>query len=322
MTHTRKKHVWPAPGPKAIAGNDDSQTPRHPMQPARPRRMRGRRLWLTVHLWIALAVGALPALLGLSGAALVLKGPLLRFDFGSATFDVARTPASQWRTGEEWAEQALAHYPDIDRVMGITAPGAGPLPTDAAVITALLRDGGYGFVTVDPATARPLGFFRYGEGWLFTLLDFHRHLLLPEAVEELGETVVACSGLLLLVSIGSGLYLWWPRERGWRHAFTLRRGAAWWRSLHTSVAAGCALPLILLAISGVMLARPDWPGSAQLRSVLGGDATVQTLHAALLLGWPGRILVLAAGLSLPFLYGTGLWLWWRGIRGYRADNRR
>jgi|GEM_PF-508537 len=328
------------------------------------------------------------AALGLSGAALVLKGTLLRYDFGAATFDLPASSSTQWVAVDDWVTQARERYPQILFVANVTAPGASPLATQAALVTAVLQDGGYGFVTVDPVTGRPLGFFRYGEGWLFNLLDFHRHLLLPESVEELGELLVLSSGILLLVSIGSGLYLWWPRGAGWRGAFRIRGGRALWRSLHASSAVWAAIPLLLIAISGVMLVRPAWvtglitpaaslPASpvetpcralagyaeaieTALRSVgahsftnvaplpdgsayvvqvqgssrldqeggsmridtrcatatplppdaYGRNATAQALHARLLMGWPGQVLVFAAGLMLPFLYGTGLWVWW------------
>lgn len=359
---------------------------------ASPGHSRARRYWRNTHLCIALLVGVVIATLGLSGAALVLKGTLLRHDFGAATFDLAAAPSTQWVAVDDWVAQARAHYPQIRFVANVTAPGASPLATQAALITAVLQDGGYGFVTVDPRTGRPLGFFRYGEGWLFNILDFHRHLLLPESAEEVGEQLVAGSGILLLVSIGSGLYLWWPRGTGWRSALRVQRGKLLWRSLHASSAVWAALPLLLIAISGVMLAKPAWvaglttphaslptsrtgtpcrplagyaaaiettlhnvggrrftsiaplpDGSAYVVQIEGShrsdhetgsvridtrcatvtplapeasarSATAQALHARLLMGWPGQILVFATGLMLPFLYGTGLWVWWNKRR--------
>lgn len=215
-----------------------------------------RRLWLNIHLTIALALGALLAITGLSGAALVLKGPLLRHDFGAATFDVT-TAAAPWTSLDGWVENARREYPQVHTIVSLHAPGDTPLPTQAALVTAVLADGGFGFVTIDPHTAQPLGFFRYGEGWLFTLLDLHRRLL-PESLEDMGENLVATLGVALLVSIGTGLYLWWPRSGGWRRALQVRGGPSRWRSLHTTAALCAVIPLTLIAISGVLLAKPHW----------------------------------------------------------------
>ena len=58
----------------------------------------------------------------------------------------------------------------------------------------------------------------------------------------------------MLVSLVTGLYLWWPRNRNWRVAFTLKRGARGRRrllDLHNLFAVYLYVPLFIIAFTGV-----------------------------------------------------------------------
>ena len=76
------------------------------------------------------------------------------------------------------------------------------------------------------------------------------HLL--SACENLGRTV-ALAGVAMIISMGTGLYLWWPRNRTWRSAFTLKRSAAGRRliDLHNIAARYLFIPLLIVAATGV-----------------------------------------------------------------------
>jgi uncharacterized iron-regulated membrane protein len=344
-----------------------------------------RRLWLRVHLWTALILGAVIVLLGISGAALVLKGALVRHDFGAATFDLPPANSVPPASVDRWAENATRSQPGA-RLVAIAAPGESPIPTQAAVATLALADGGYGFATIDPVSGRALGFFRYGEGSLFTILDLHRHLLLPGAAERLGDVIVALAGIGLIISVVTGLWLWWPRQQSLREVLRFRRGTFLPRSLHMLVALGVAAPLAVIAVTGLALMATDFAAenapptavragsmtNASCRPVAGYDdalriaggltrgerfsqiaehadgsfavrirgengasdvtvdgrcgriwsvasvssttVSLQSIHAGIAFGWPGRLIVLVAGLALPWLYATGLWFWIRRRR--------
>lgn len=60
----------------------------------------------------------------------------------------------------------------------------------------------------------------------------------------------------MLVSLVTGLYLWWPRNRNWRVAFTLKRGARGRRrllDLHNLFAVYLSVPLLIIALTGLYL---------------------------------------------------------------------
>jgi uncharacterized iron-regulated membrane protein len=234
----------------------------------------------------------------------VLKTPLFNHDFGVATFKVVPRDAP-YESISTWMANALAAYPVARTVVSVAAPRTSPILTDAVLLTVRTGDGRFGFITVDPHTAQPLGFFFYGEGVLFKTLDFHRHFLLPDALEDIGEEIVAWSGIVLLLSIGSGLYLWWPRAGAWRQALMLSRGPRFLRSLHNVAAVYLVIPLALLAISGIFLAKPEWLGRDDRRPQAPGSAPTQACDSRLdpdqavakaLQARPGSVFV---GLSVP-----------------------
>lgn len=357
------------------------------------RRAQARLFWRRIHLWLALFIGLPLALLGLSGAVLVLKNALFKVDFGAETFAV--TPQdSPYAMPGAWIVNAQKAYPQIERVVSIAGPRQSPIETDAALLTVMLKDGGYGFVTIDPYTAKVHGFFRYGDGLVFKALDFHRSFLLPEAWETLGESATAIIAIFLFLSAGSGLYLWWPRNGGWKRALVVQAGSQRLRSLHNVSAVYLLIPLMVIAATGVVLAKPEWLGvgrGGQMRGAMASPAAkhcakpadlddaaaaalatspgsklaairmparngdgysirllaarnadeasasvavdrcgmvgrirrdsrgrdggvIQTLHGSLMAGGVGQTLVLFAGLALPLLYVTGIWMWLRRHR--------
>lgn len=65
-----------------------------------------RGWWLRVHRWLALSVGLLLALIGLSGALLELKGPILRWEVGSQAWTWPRVSTARcWTTGSGSAQR-------------------------------------------------------------------------------------------------------------------------------------------------------------------------------------------------------------------------
>jgi uncharacterized iron-regulated membrane protein len=65
----------------------------------------------------------------------------------------------------------------------------------------------------------------------------------------------------MIVSMATGLYLWWPRNRNWRTAFTLKRGARGRRrllDLHNLFVVYLYIPLLILAVTGVYFIKPNW----------------------------------------------------------------
>lgn len=217
---------------------------------ATSRMMVRRRTWRRLHLWLALSLGAVIALLGLTGAALVMKGPLFRWETGRII--AAPGPVSPG----SWIATARTAQPDLVRVMGISAPRAGFLPTDAATVYGPTAAGGFSIVLIDPATARPLGVIAYDDTLFSIVVDLHRRLLLPPPWGSIAGTI-AGGGLIL--STVSGLWLWWPRAPRQFRLPRLTRAAQGRRrvqELHDTSGVWLALPMLVVAITGAMLAWP------------------------------------------------------------------
>ncbi|WP_198970489.1 PepSY-associated TM helix domain-containing protein [Xylophilus sp. ASV27] len=283
-----------------------------------PSHIRIRRIWRQVHLWIALTVGFVLALLGLSGSVLVLRAPLLQWEVGAAAVRLQNPSliGTPFASQEAWKQSAQTAYPQLVRVMGTAAPRGGFLVSDNAMVFGPVQGRkGIGIAMVDPYTADPRAFFVFDDLWLAKAVALHRSLLLPPSV---GAPLLAACGVALLISVCTGAWLWWPRGwqwSRWRAALTLHRrsrGLRFWMELHNVAAAYLFVPLLLLTLTGVWLARPGW--FTWLDAVGLGRSfkpTASALHAELMLGVSGQVIAVVAGLVLPVLYVSGLVMWWR-----------
>lgn len=215
-------------------------------------RNRARTWWVRLHLWLGLGAGAIFALLGLTGSVLVFDHEL----------DALLHP-SMFASGAE--SRALGSGAAIDAAEGALPSGQEVAwlswPNDARDVFRAYGgppDDRFGrLVTVDPATGEVLG-SRAGDGGLLRFIyDLHFQLQLGAG----GQTVVGIVGVLMLFSLGSGLYLWWPRKRHWRTGLTVRRGARPQRrdfDLHrVSGIYGVALLLVTNG-TGIFMALPDY----------------------------------------------------------------
>jgi uncharacterized iron-regulated membrane protein len=381
--------------------------PRTDARPPSRRLPRLRTIWLKVHLWFGLVVGLVLAIVGLSGAALVFAEPIVRAEHGDILFpNRPIAPPSEWAPIDTWVAKTKARYPELEQILVVAAPHAAPLPAAVPLVAGHLHhaEGApelHGAVAIDPATGDPLGMVVIEKTWWGWLINLHAAL----TVLPYGLFVTAFSGMFLLISVATGLYLWWPRnDRTWRQALTVKRGASGRRQLldwHNVVAVWLLVPIVVATLSGVYLLRPMWfdwalratstlrvPEPADLKPKAGAacEATqsldrvleigragqpdlklrlliipekaeapymlslmpagaptrvaatelwiardcaqvlfarpggtlsmgetvkswISPIHAEFALGIVGQILVALAGVSLPFLYVTGVWLW-------------
>jgi len=169
-----------------------------------------RATWLKFHLYLALTVGFLFALMGVTGSISVYREEL----------DVLLNP-------ELVIEEPQGDYQSLDKIMAsvqaahpnrygswtlemprsphgmITAWFDKPTETYFELYAPLM-------VSVNPYTAEVVASRFWGQTVTTWLLDLHTQLRL----DRFGWNAVGILGLLLMVSIGSGLYLWWPGISG------------------------------------------------------------------------------------------------------------
>lgn len=214
-----------------------------------------RKLVRQVHLWLGLVAGALFALLGLTGSALVFYPQLDRMLHPAIAVEGRAVPG-----GSEW-DRALATlrtaYPDKAGPWRLEVTGT------AGAIPARYYDpperAGHAFrpmmVWLAPDGGKVLRRDYWGEYALTFIYDLHYRLLLG----KVGGQVVGWAGFALLALLLSGLWAWWPRG-SWAKALRLKTRGHATRTLRdwhkTAGLSGLAF-LLILTVTGIMLALPD-----------------------------------------------------------------
>lgn len=212
--------------------------------------MRARQVWLKVHRWMGLTIGLFFVLLGLTGSLLVFDHAIDEW----LNPHLLLTPgAGSQRNLAETIEAAQAAYPELGQPVLISPPRRpdgnytlryqfGSDPHEAERIE----------VYVDPFNAQVQGrrvWGRYPMSWIYKL-----HFTLHGG--EWGHTAVGILGLLLILSLTTGLYLWWPLLRkGMRTAFAIRRNKLLFDG-HKTIGAVSFLILGTTAFTGIYMTLP------------------------------------------------------------------
>lgn len=226
-----------------------------------------RRFWLKLHLWLWLwlVLGLWLSLIGLTGSLLVfyheleervhpttfVVAPQLG---GEAAFRPFGEVYASIRDGmPEGAQFGSMYYPRTTASVwwGRYEVQTGP-------------EAGLWYVFVDPYTAQVLARWRAKEdGQWFRrefsgfLYDLHYKLLLPS---DIGNPLVGIVATLAFVSVGFGVYLWWPKQGKWRRALSFKRGASSQRfvfDLHNLSGIYLLPVLVAILISGVYFSLPE-----------------------------------------------------------------
>jgi uncharacterized iron-regulated membrane protein len=217
-----------------------------------------RKLVWTLHLWVGLTLGALAALSGLSGSAMVF-GPDLEASLHPHQWQSQLSQNSQQVGVQSVADALKQKHPDAD-LLFIRFP-----QKPNGVYEAWL-DGGELRATVDQYSGQILSTYGVTDsvfGWLYV---FHTKYLQGER----GESLVGWTGMGLLFLSLSGVVVWWPRKGDWRAAFAYRTRAARrpGYNLHRFVGWLSALLLSVIALSGTSLVYPE-VSTRVLESVFG-----------------------------------------------------
>jgi uncharacterized iron-regulated membrane protein len=238
-------------------------------------RQRLQQLWRNVHLCIGAGLLLLFGAISLSGALLVWKTPLDRLAHPDryAVTHGALAPPSLYL-----ARVAAAGLEPV--TLQLSDNGGGPV-----VVTA--RRGGAepgarpSLVTVylDPPAGRVLDVVDYRSSLFGTLHRFHENLMLPEYG---GRSIVGWMGVAMFTSVLTGIYLWWPRSGGLRQGLRWQRGGSVLSNLHHMAGIWIAIPLAIVAITGIYLGFPQ-QGRATLSSLLAMAPAERGAFAAPLL---------------------------------------
>jgi hypothetical protein len=221
-----------------------------------------RSLWLRLHRWLALGLGWVLVLAGLTGALLVVAQPLDR----RLHAELFTAPAPSG------AATPTALAPLYARLRQDLATRPPSLPSAPA---AWRQPVGHGARQLErhalpqPWTGQEQGRRGETEGFVNTLFKLHSSLLL----ESTGKAILAWVALAYLVLLVTGLVLWWPRHwaQAWR--VELRKNLA--RSLFDLHRVGGAALGVLLAVSVATGAYMAWRPLGGVINAFTGASTVE-----------------------------------------------
>ena len=245
-------------------------------------RPRTRAVWLRLHRWLGLGLGAVFVLFGLTGSLLVFYVGIDEAIEPALAVPMPDPQVRSWQTVLEALQQA---HPQRDRGWRIELPPDGRGLVTARYLKPAESTGAYYkplLVTVNPATGQVLASRLWGGFAATWVYDLHYMLLAGET----GHTVVGLLGLLMLVSLVGGLVLWWPRPGHWRDALRLKLTGSRQRrhyDLHKLAGVGGGVVLLVLAATGAALALPSWvePPLARISPPLPMPAPKATLQPGL-----------------------------------------
>lgn len=229
----------------------DSPAALAPPATAQPR-YKLKKFWLKLHLYLGLFGGGLFVLISLTGSFLVFYKAI-----------------DKWLNPAQMTTSGSGPYTSLNEVVATAQTAAPPgswldsieIPSHESdvflawyrVPTDKLDQFRWYQATIDPYTGAVLSRDREWGGYLVSFIyQLHESLVLDDP----GETIVGFVAIFLLVSIGTGLSLWWPRPGKLRQAFTFARSGSVIRrhyDWHKLSGFYSAIILAMLAFTGVYL---------------------------------------------------------------------
>lgn len=217
--------------------------------------LHGRKIWRQLHTILALSLGLLFALIGLTGSVSVYREELDSLFNPRLTLEALQ--ANPLPIDKIMAAVRAAH-PDRHGAWTLEMPSSRE-----GLITAWFDkpkesiDAFYAplMVSVNPYTGEVVESRFWGQTLTTWILDLHTQLHLG----GFGRQTLAVVGGLLMLSVVSGLYLWWPGWRKLPDAFSVRHRSLmpFLFDLHRLLGFIAAWALLLLAFTGVHLAYPS-----------------------------------------------------------------
>jgi uncharacterized iron-regulated membrane protein len=223
------------------------------------KRWRRYKFWLNIHLYLGLSVGLVFVLSGLTGSLLVFYVEL--DEILNPELTITAEQALQPQQNLETLYQSIkAHHPDRIGAWRLELPRHGQAMMMARFYKAQEKQHMH-FVPliawVNPYSAEVVKTKFWGDFVMTWLYDLHFQLLL----DKTGAIIMGIIGLLLLISLGIGLYLWWPKSGKFKTALTFKAKASSERfvyDLHKINGVYTLVIVLLLVLSGVILELPDY----------------------------------------------------------------
>jgi uncharacterized iron-regulated membrane protein len=228
-------------------------------------RSRARDSWLKLHRCLALSAGLLFALMGLAGSLNVYREELDEFLNSEL---VIEEPQGRYQSLDRIMAAVRAAHPQRHGSWTLELPRSRSGPVTAWYETPAETRGKFYaplMVSVNPYTAEVVASRFWGETAATWLFDLHTQFRL----DRFGWNAVGFLGLAFMVSLISGLYLWWPGPAELRQVLAVRhdRGARRLALDLHRLSGTFGFPiLLLLAFTGCSLVYPrplEWLAGAE-----------------------------------------------------------
>ena len=222
---------------------------------AENRRNTARKFWRNVHISFGLVFGLLFVLTGLTGSLLVFYIEIDEWLNPETTFSPTEEP---WRSYEEMLQALRTAHPTREHAWRLEIPSSqGRMITARYYKPEETADISFAplMVWVNPHTVEVVSSRLWGSFPMTWLYNLHYRLLL----DMTGKTLLTMIGVCILFSLGTGVYLWWPRKRNIRPAFTLKKNGSTNRviyDLHKLNGIYGLIFLLILVATGTLLDFP------------------------------------------------------------------
>jgi len=239
----------------------------------------GRTLWVKVHRYIGLFLGAIFVVVGLTGSVLAFWQTI--DEWLNKDIMIVGVPPGEasLRSLDAILAAANAAAPPHGKPMLVTMPrhSSAAVSITYSVSTQDKQPDQYE-IFVNPYIAEATGqrFLQHADSVLSmplirTIISLHASLLFGDD----RRYVVGIPAIFLLVSLTAGIYLWWPRNRNWRHALSIKWGATPVRltyDVHKTTGLYLYVVLTIVLFSGIyMIFKPEVQSLVGMFSPVRGE---------------------------------------------------
>lgn len=202
--------------------------------------MNGKPILKFLHLWVGLTLGGVLSICAISGGILIYKTSLLERQYPALSSLEMTGPGAPLKT-HTILKRIVEHHHAHELTM-IHLPG----PEQQHFEVWLNRDGDNHIEYVDPFSAEMVLTRSPDRDWLMWLYDLHSTLL----AGDLGEQVLGLAAFGFVLVLVSGVLLWWPGVKRWRHNLAPPRSKRLFPWLHWGhrTTGVVSLPLLITAI--------------------------------------------------------------------------
>lgn len=224
-----------------------------------------RRLWLSIHLWLGLILGFFLTVFGITGSILVFHAEIDEL-LNPALLTVTQ-PAdnSSYKPLSDIFQAGILAMSQQDRLTFADYPRNDEAAFKLSFSEPLAADRTQNWqVYVDPYSAKVIGkrLMRTSDStipktFIDVVFELHYALLLGKTP---GYVIVGIISALLIISVLTGLIVWWPLTGKWLQALIIKRKASTERlifDLHKTFGFYSTVVLLPVIFSGIYMNLPE-----------------------------------------------------------------